>query len=182
MIQNLFTTYNHERINEIHKDDNYWALILLSVAQGRIDTARHLLSFHPDAKFSSVFKAIDDQLRTMPTFTDEQSMTTSIFEFRNRWEYWQKKSIQILTNETFTDETVYLQYVCKMLCGDEQAFLELKDIFGTWYYMLISLFSFSNPTFNISDLHLHLSSRVKFIHLSNIQQSFCLIYIYIFFF
>ncbi len=49
-----------------------------------------------------------------------------------------------------------------MLCADERTFLDLKPIFGSWYYMLISLVSYSNPTFNISDLHLHLSSKVSF--------------------
>jgi hypothetical protein len=47
----------------------------------------------------------------------------------------------------------------KMLCADETTFLELKPIFNSWYYMLISFVSYSNPTFNISDLHLHLSSK-----------------------
>jgi hypothetical protein len=40
---------------------------MLAVAQGRIDTARHLLSFHP-SKNLSVFRAVDEQLRSMPNF------------------------------------------------------------------------------------------------------------------
>lgn len=52
----------------MHYDQNYWPLVLISVAQGRIETARHLISFHP-AKHTAVFKAIDEQLRTMPTFS-----------------------------------------------------------------------------------------------------------------
>jgi hypothetical protein len=47
-----------------------------------------------------------------------------------------------------------------MLCADENTFLDLKVIFGNWYYMLISFISYSNPTFNISDLHMHLASKV----------------------
>ena len=47
-----------------------------------------------------------------------------------------------------------------MLCADESTFLELQQLFNNWYYMLISLISYSNPTFNISDLHLHLASKV----------------------
>lgn len=47
-----------------------------------------------------------------------------------------------------------------MLCADESTFLNLKPIFNNWYYMLISLMSYSNPTFNISDLHLQLASNV----------------------
>lgn len=39
----------------------------MSVAQGRIDTARYLIAYHP-LKDSSVFKAVDEQLRTMPNF------------------------------------------------------------------------------------------------------------------
>lgn len=39
----------------------------MAVAQGRIDTARHLMSFHP-LKNSSPFKAVDEQLRSIPNF------------------------------------------------------------------------------------------------------------------
>ena len=46
-----------------------------------------------------------------------------------------------------------------MLCADESTFLELKPIFNSWYYMLISFMSYSNPTFNISDLHMHLAFK-----------------------
>ena len=48
-----------------------------------------------------------------------------------------------------------------MLCAVEKAFLNMKDYFQSWYYMLISYVSYSNPTFNISDLHHHLSSKVS---------------------
>jgi hypothetical protein len=41
--------------------------MLISIAQGRIDTARHLISFHPQ-KNQSAFRAVDEQLRTMPNF------------------------------------------------------------------------------------------------------------------
>ena len=47
-----------------------------------------------------------------------------------------------------------------MLCAVERTFLNMKDYFQSWYYMLISYVSYSNPTFNISDLHHHLSSKV----------------------
>lgn len=106
----------------------------------------------------SVFKSVDEQLRTMPNFSSLGHL--SLFEFKAKWEYWQKKCIQVLTNENWESEpTGSLEYICKMLCADEATFLQLKPIFGNWYYMLISLVSYSNPTFNISDLHLHLSSK-----------------------
>lgn len=156
MIQTLFTTYASDQ-SMIPKDQNYWLLILISVAQGRIDTARRLLSFHP-LKTTSAFKSIEDQLRTMPNFSELGHL--SLFEFKAKWEYWQKKCLQVLANENFSlEETGSLEIICKMLCADESTFLELKPIFGNWYYMLISLVSYSNPTFNISDLHLHLSSK-----------------------
>ena len=129
----------------------------MSVAQGRIDTARCLLSKHA-AKNTSVFKSVDEQLRTMPNFNSLSHL--SLFEFKAKWEYWQKKCIQVLTSEDFkSEQTGSLEIICKMLCADESTFLDLKPIFGCWYYMLISLVSYSNPTFNISDLHLHLSSE-----------------------
>lgn len=156
MVQSLFSTHSDPEM--ISQDQNYWLLILISVAQGRIETARHLLGFHP-SKNTSVFKSIDEQLRTMPNFS--QLGHLSLFEFKAKWEYWQKKCVQVLTNEDFTTEesTGSLEIICKILCADESTFLELKPIFGNWYYMLISLVSYSNPTFNISDLHLHLSSK-----------------------
>lgn len=156
MVQGLFST-NSTNMDMISNDQNYWPLILISVAQGRTETARHLLNFHP-SKATSVFKSVDEQLRTMPNFSSLGHL--SLFEFKAKWEYWQKKCIQILTNENFeTESTGSLEIICKMLCADESTFLQLKPIFGNWYYMLISLVSYSNPTFNISDLHLHLSSK-----------------------
>jgi hypothetical protein len=41
---------------------------LISVAQGRVETARYLISFHP-LKNTPVFKAVDEQMRTMPNFS-----------------------------------------------------------------------------------------------------------------
>lgn len=155
-VQALFSKYV-ANMDMISNDDEYWLLILISVAQGRTETARHLLNFHP-AKTTSVFKSIDEQLRTMPNFSSLGHL--SLFEFKAKWEYWQKKCIQILTNENFeSEQTGSLELICKMLCAEESTFLKLKPIFGNWYYMLISLVSYSNPTFNISDLHLHLSSK-----------------------
>ena len=51
--------------------------VLISVAQGRIDTARHLISFHP-AKNTSAFKAVDEQMRTMPNFSVTPNLRNSI--------------------------------------------------------------------------------------------------------
>ncbi|CAF0837173.1 unnamed protein product [Brachionus calyciflorus] len=157
MIQDLFSNYNHN-VDNLHTDQNYWLLIIMAVAQGRIDTARHLMSFHP-SKNSPVFRSMDEILRTMPNFSSNSHLT--LFEFKAKWEYWQKRCIQILTNENFQiEETGSLEIICKLLCADENTFLELKPIFNSWYYMLISYLSYANPSFNISDLHIHLDSGI----------------------
>lgn len=87
MIQDLFSNHNQNTDN-LHKDQNYWILVLMAVAQSRIDTVRHLLSFHP-SKNTSVFKSIDELLRTIPNFSSNAHLT--LFEFKAKWEYWQKK-------------------------------------------------------------------------------------------
>lgn len=157
IVQNLFRDYASSP-NQMYLDQRYWPIILISVAQGRIDTARHLMSVHSLSKSSGAFKAVDEQLRTMPTFQSLGHL--SMFEFRTKWEFWQKKCIQVLNNEDFScDPTGNLETICNMLCAVEKAFLDMKDYFQSWYYMLISYVSYSNPTFNISDLHHHLSSR-----------------------
>jgi hypothetical protein len=39
----------------------------------------------------------------------------SLFEFKTKWEYWQKKCIQVLTTEDFSiEETGSLQFICKV--------------------------------------------------------------------
>jgi hypothetical protein len=38
-----------------------------------------------------------------------------LFEFKAKWEYWQKKCIQVLTNENFASEpTGTLEIICKV--------------------------------------------------------------------
>jgi hypothetical protein len=38
-----------------------------------------------------------------------------LFEFKTKWEIWQKKSIQILTNNDFSvEETGTLEMICKV--------------------------------------------------------------------
>ncbi len=108
---------------------------------------------------------------------------TPTIEFKAKWEFWQKECLSILRNEDFK-EAEELEIICnvntfffliKMLlilfkkqifCGNEMTFTQCKDYFGCWYYMIISWFSFSNPTFNISDLHMQLSSKVIFFSLT----------------
>lgn len=133
MVQVLFERYS-SNIEMISEDDYYWHIvrilfikiidkvefllsfvlkILMSVAQGRIDTARCLLSKHP-LKNTSVFKSVDEQLRTMPNFSSLSHL--SLFEFKAKWEYWQKKCIQVLTSEDFKSEpTGSLEIICKVL-------------------------------------------------------------------
>lgn len=67
MIQKLFSTYNQNTDN-LYTNSDYWPLVLLSVAQGRIETARHLMNFHP-LRNSAPFRSIDELLRSMPNFT-----------------------------------------------------------------------------------------------------------------
>lgn len=121
----------------------------MAVAQGRIDTARHLLSFHP-LKSSSAFKAVDEQLRSMPNFAVKQVYYAlnkqhsniigekilahlSLFEFKAKWEYWQKKCIQVLTTEDFSiEETGSLELICKVIlrfCDHNLYFIRLLIYF-----------------------------------------------------
>ncbi|RNA06283.1 nuclear pore complex Nup85 [Brachionus plicatilis] len=155
MIQNIFSS-NSENPQNLYLDEKYWICVLMAVVQGRIETARHLLSFYPIEK-APVLKSIKELLHTMPNLSTHGHL--SLFEFKAKWEYWQKKCVQVLTSENFQgDENDYLQIICKLLCADERTYLELKPIFNNWYYMLISYLSYSNPTFNISDLHMSIES------------------------
>lgn len=122
-------------LKKVTKTIDIKSQIIISVAQGRVETARHFLSFHP-LKNSSAFRAVDEQLRSMPNFSviqflkpekEEQKAYKylykqkslghlSLFEFKAKWEYWQKKCIQVLTNENFQiEETGTLEIICKVV-------------------------------------------------------------------
>lgn len=154
VIQKVFNSKGTS-MQDIYLDDDYWPTIIACILQGRIDTSRHLLSNHI-RKNTVIFKAIDDLLRKMPNLANLAHMST--LEFKARWEYWQKECLNLMINGDFSQDKE-LEIICKILCADEQTYFELKDIFDNWYYMLIAYATYSNPTFNISDLNVYLSTQ-----------------------
>jgi len=153
VVQKLFE--DRENPLDIFSHEDYWPTVIMSVLQGRIDTARHLLSFHGN-KNSCVFRSVDELLRKMPNISNLNHLST--LEFKARWEYWQKECLNVFINSDFSIDKE-LEVICNILCAREKSFVDMKDYFNHWYYMLISYLFYSNPTFNISDLNAYLSTQ-----------------------
>ena len=51
----------------------------------------------------------------------------------------------------------------QILAGNEAVFMELMEILGTWYCMLISMLLYTNPTIQSTDLQYH--AHVSILHL-----------------
>ena len=105
--------------------------VIMAVLQGRIDTARHLLSFHGN-KNTCIFRSMDELLRKMPNINVvfaffmiklaylayyfillKNLNHLSTLEFKARWEYWQKECVNLFVNGDFTNEKEF-EVICNV--------------------------------------------------------------------
>ena len=126
----------------------YWESVYTFVLHGRLDEARQLLMVH-SMKDTSAFVSIDELLRKMPLF----SRFTGQFldEFEMKFRHWQDECRHRLEQGNFASNR-HLQTVCRILCGEDSVFVEMKDLCETWYCMLVSRLLYQKPTANPMDL------------------------------
>ena len=132
------------------KHQSYWKAVYALVLQGQISEAREFLKTHHEYLGSSMFQSLDELLRKMPVYDNYQAQ--SITEFDVKRKYWQEECKSRLDLGDF-DLKPELKLICQILCGDDDAFEEIKDIAGSWYQMLISFLFYSNPTIMSFDIH-----------------------------
>ncbi|KAI0213573.1 Nuclear pore complex protein Nup85 [Lamellibrachia satsuma] len=140
---------------DILKDDvpevnpNFWKVIYSFVLQGRTGDAIHLLSTHP-AQRSAPFTSVVSLLRNMPQLRSTQLVA----EFEMRWRHWQEQCQQRLEDGEFASDT-HMETICRILSGDDNAFVDQREVLGNWYCMLISRLLYQHPTVKSFDLQYH---------------------------
>lgn len=137
--------------NEPHTHPEYWNAFLSVLLQGRMTDAQNLLSMHP--KYQTVnydpFSSLDELIRKMPIFT--ANLGQSVGEFEMKWKHWQAEC-RVRLQEGDFDTYKELKLACRILCGEEQVFNELKHLTGTWYHMLISMLFYTQPMVTVTEL------------------------------
>jgi len=133
---------------------NYWNAIYSLIFQGRVTEARNMLKLHAEYQIQvyDAFSSIDELLRKMPLFSYHQGQ--SVGEFEMKWKHWQDECIKRLDDGDF-DSNSELKLLCRILCGDKDAFVMLSELCGSWYIMLVSYLLYTNPTISLYDLHYH---------------------------
>ena len=65
--------------------------------------------------------------------------------------------ISVLGDEGFLilSLTLYIDFLLQILCGEDDVFLDMKDLCECWYQMLVSRLFYQNPAVKAFDLQRH---------------------------
>ncbi|XP_056144602.1 nuclear pore complex protein Nup85 [Lampris incognitus] len=148
----------------------YWDVVVSYVLQGRIEEARQMLvkqaTLQPAAK--NMYMLMDSLLRKMPIYNPGGNQTLT--EFDVKWRHWHDEVDRCLQDSSFASNP-NLECICKILVGDEDTLLELKDLLGTWYHFLVTRLLFSHPTVKPTELHYYAQSCITmFLDLRNVPE------------
>ncbi|XP_033630190.1 nuclear pore complex protein Nup85-like [Asterias rubens] len=135
-------------------NEDYWYAIFIYVMQGRLVEARHLLSLPLDHQQDTlqVYRRMDKLMNDMPIFS--ATSRQSLAEFDLKWRHWQDQCHQALEDNVFISFDP-LNTICRILSGNQSVLLELEDLTGSWYQMLVTKLLYTNPTVKALDLEYH---------------------------
>ncbi|XP_035213593.1 nuclear pore complex protein Nup85-like isoform X2 [Stegodyphus dumicola] len=147
----LFAEPKMEQITQAEEPSlhpEYWDTIIQFLLQGKIISARSLMSLHPKFQRED-FLSLDELLRNMPMYAPSTGI--SLNEFRMRWTLWHEECKARLQRGEFSSE-VGLEEICKILCGDADMLTTKSYLCGNWYHLMISVLFYTDPCINISSL------------------------------
>ncbi|GBM41649.1 Nuclear pore complex protein Nup85 [Araneus ventricosus] len=130
----------------LHPD--YWDTIIHFLLQGKIASARSLLSMHQKSKRED-FVSLDELMKKMPMYGSSSGI--SLNEFRIRWKHWQEECKTRLGRGEFSSDS-NLETVCKILCGDYEALSAKSNLCENWYHLMISVLLYTDPCVSFSSL------------------------------
>ncbi|XP_028402604.1 nuclear pore complex protein Nup85-like [Dendronephthya gigantea] len=141
------------------ESSDYWPAIYHLLFQGRIKEARDLLTQHPDRNpdGQDQFAIVDDLLKRMPSFKSFIGQA----EFAMKWNYW-KQECQNRCSHGELSSYPQLLLIAQILCGDNEAFVEVKDVCQdlSWYEIMVAKLLYSNPTIKSYELQYHTKSCI----------------------
>lgn len=131
--------------------ESYWDAVFCFILQGRVEESRKMLSRHTHAS-TDAYITMDTLLRKMPLFALFNGQ--SLAEFDMKWRHWQDECMMERNSGIFTVDK-NLQTICRVLCGEDQVLLELKDLCGNWYCMLVTCLLYHSPSVKAIDVQYH---------------------------
>ncbi|XP_075880285.1 nuclear pore complex protein Nup85 [Nelusetta ayraudi] len=136
---------------------DYWDVVIGFVLQGSLDKVRPMLvkqaNLHPAAR--SMYKLMDNLLSKMPFYNPGGTQTLT--EFDVKWRHWHEEVERCLQDNSFASNR-HLEIICKILAGDEDILLELKELLGTWYHYLVTRLLYGHPSVKPTELHFYAQS------------------------
>ncbi|KAJ9589474.1 hypothetical protein L9F63_017335 [Diploptera punctata] len=139
-------------------EPEYWDTLIDLVLQGRLETARDLLRRHSQNS-TEPFKLIDKLMRTMPLYNIYGNV--SLGDFNLRWRTWRNEVKELLDLSKFSSRTE-LELLVKLLAGDADTFLQVKDHCKTWYHFMASWLLYSDPVVKTFDLSYHARQCIEY--------------------
>nr|CAD7586099.1 unnamed protein product [Timema genevievae] len=137
--------------NGAESEPEYWETMIGLVLQGQLEATRALLRLH-SAAATEPFRSADFILKSMPTFSVYGRLTST--EFISRWKAWQRECSGKIQSGMFSARKP-LQLIMKLLCGDKEAFSEVKGHCETWYQYMAAWLLYTEPTVKSFDLTFH---------------------------
>ncbi|XP_069690987.1 nuclear pore complex protein Nup85 isoform X1 [Periplaneta americana] len=154
--------------NGAENEPEYWNTVIGLVLQGRMDGARALLRLH-SSFVSEPFKLVDQIMRTMPMYSVYGGL--SLKDFNMRWKGWKNEIISKLEYGAFSSRKE-LELLMKLMAGNPEAFLEVKDQCESWYQFMASWLLYTEPTVKSFDLSYHAHQCIaKFGGISSLKES-----------
>ncbi|CAL1301443.1 unnamed protein product [Larinioides sclopetarius] len=141
-------------IEELHAatessdDEELLDLIIHFLLQGKIASARSLLSMHQKFERED-FVSLDELMKKMPMYSSTSQI--SLNEFRIRWKHWQEECKSRLGRGEYSSDS-NLETVCKILCGDYEALSAKSNLCENWYHLMISVLLYTDPCISFSAL------------------------------
>nr|CAD7405810.1 unnamed protein product [Timema poppensis] len=147
--------------NGAESEPEYWETMIGLVLQGQLEATRALLRLH-SAAATEPFRSADFILKTMPTFSLKLivlgSFHASTVGVPGRLlTHW--ISLDPLASIGFQVPASLAGFYCEqisiLLCGDKEAFSEVKGQCETWYQYMAAWLLYTEPTVKSFDLTFH---------------------------
>nr|CAD7263018.1 unnamed protein product [Timema shepardi] len=144
--------------NGAESEPEYWETMIGLVLQGQLEATRALLRLH-SAAATEPFRSADFILKTMPTFSVDHYIRGRV-PAHNIAIYCisaLKEGLQV-RHDSDEDEGVGFTATLDgmtLLCGDKEAFSEVKGHCETWYQYMAAWLLYTEPTVKSFDLTFH---------------------------
>lgn len=126
--------------DEPHKAEDYWTQVYLLILQADLDEARRLLRRHPSSGRED-FATFDELLEAAPRGSHQVASR----ELHVWWQTWVAQCARHFEDGEFS-LSPELETACKILMGDKETLVKLREQCSTWYNYMVALMTYTCPT------------------------------------